>query len=94
MSDLYRGDRIPLGSMADIRAAREREGRCRWFKWIGGQGCDACGGPASAHDGDLRSAADTPFGPDEWVGMPWRNSSYPLGREQDQVAFVEWLVGA
>lgn len=69
-TDLYSGERIPLGSMADVRAKAREEG-CRWYQWIGGRGCDACGQPARAHRGDLRSAQDTPFGADEWVGMVW-----------------------
>lgn len=81
---MYRGDRVPIGTWDNLNAARARDGRCRWFQWIGGRGCDACGRPASEHDGDLRTGGRGPFS-DDLEGWPWAGSTYPdTGVDQEE----------
>lgn len=57
--------------------------RCRWFRWMGGNCCEECGGSPFAHDGIswLKPGATFPFGaPDEdnQVYVAW--ADYGPGR--------------
>lgn len=57
---MYRGDHIELGDYHFTPRNNPGE-RCRWYQWIGGTMCDACGKQAWEHDGDLRKSEDSLF---------------------------------
>ena len=55
---------------------------CKWFKWIGGTGCDGCGKSCAEHEGiEWIGPGGNPFSDENVIKVPW--AEYGPGRRLD-----------